>query len=162
MTLPASGAVSAWQLNVEVGRGGNASGSAGEQVFRDLAEVGGGSYSGLAFFGKSMFKPLAAQLSTYLSETTFTMGIGRPRVFLEVSCTPKYGQPPYSFAWEMLWEDGNHPVFSGEFTDKITFTGDPRGKGSDWRCKVTDGSGQVAYSPNLQIRFYFKKLNIGM
>ncbi|MEO2218379.1 hypothetical protein ABGV49_15050 [Chromobacterium vaccinii] len=161
MTLPASGALSARELNIELDRPGNAPGNAGEAALRALAEVGSGSYSATAFYGKSVFKPLAAALSTYLSETTFTTGIGRPRVSKEVTCTPINGTPPYAYAWEMLSEDRGHPSYSGETTAKIVFSGDPQGYGSTWRCRVTDSQGQVAYSPVLQLIFKYKQFNPG-
>ncbi|OBU85248.1 hypothetical protein [Chromobacterium subtsugae] len=159
MTLPVNGTLSAREVNVEVSRPGAALGNAGEPVFRALAEVGdSGSYSAMAFYGKNVIKPLTAALSTYLDESTFVVGIGRPRVYVEVTCTPGGGVPPYAYAWEMLSEDRGHPFYSGEATNKILFSGDPKGYGSTWRCRVTDSQGKVAYSPVLTLVFKYRKL----
>lgn len=159
MTLPASGTLSASQINTEVGRAWNTPGGAGEQIFRDLAEVGGGGYSGAAFYGKSVIKPLKVELSRYLIEETFRIGMGRPRFYAEVTCNPMRGNPPYSFNWELVENRGSNPFNNGVNGAKIIFSSDPSGEGMIWRCKVTDSAGAVVYSDNLVIKFYYKKIN---
>ncbi|MGC0152781.1 hypothetical protein ACPRNU_10020 [Chromobacterium vaccinii] len=154
MTLPANGTLSASQINTEVGRAWNTPGGAAERIFRDLAEVGDGGYSGANFYGKSVIKPLQAALSTYLSETTFYRA-GRPYFNLDVTCSSRGGVPPYSYHWEEVASYGTKFTLTNADSAKVIFF-NLGGNGADWRCRVTDSRGQVSYSPNLQIRFYYK------
>ncbi|WP_144410370.1 hypothetical protein [Chromobacterium vaccinii] len=72
MTLPASGALSARDLNKELGRGEAQNGSANDLAFRQLAKVSAGGYSASAFYGKR--RPIEVQVSQTVVNTSRDTG----------------------------------------------------------------------------------------
>jgi hypothetical protein len=72
MTLPASGQLSAHDVEIELGLSGTAQGSANDAAYRALAGAPSGGYSGATFYGKSNLavNPAFAADLAYISATT--------------------------------------------------------------------------------------------
>jgi len=76
MTLQTSGRIDVSDINVELGRSSNATGSLNSADFRDLADRPTGSIALSNFYGKSYVEPPITSYLTY--SKTSTSGAGQP------------------------------------------------------------------------------------
>jgi hypothetical protein len=147
MTLPASGAISMSQVNVELSRAWNAAISLDEVAVRDLAGVPSGAISMSQLHGKSASAPLSASASpgTYIYKSRGTTGVLSSGT---ITINPSGGTGGYSYAWSVLSNNAGGGLTNGTTNQTNNFNTSSFGAASGWRqtvlrCTVTSGAQSV-------------------
>ncbi|MEO3956250.1 hypothetical protein ABH309_17555 [Chromobacterium piscinae] len=158
MTLPASGSFSARELNIEVERSERAAGSAGEAIFRRLAQVGEGAYSAKNFMGKKIEVEITLSKTEDYSEKV----VGGWFQSNPVDCIVNYaGLDAMKYQWEQVGKvNPKVRVQNGRATLRtlIVECKEPV-KGVQWQCTVRRlvDDKLIGVSPVLSITFQWRK-----
>lgn len=146
MTLPASGAMTAAMINVELGRSSTAPFDINGAAERALAGVPTGAISFADFYGKSSFNFSATTSPGFLSKSGSTNTI----ITDPTTATPVGGTGPFTYQWFIDSTSGDATVtFSGasntataRFRSILSISG--QSSGCEAHCEITDTSnGQV-------------------
>ncbi|MCD0494810.1 hypothetical protein LQD23_21275 [Chromobacterium violaceum] len=140
MTLPASGTLSARDLNKELGKGEAQNGSANDLAFRQLAKVSAGGYSASAFYGKR--RPIEITLSDAVVNSHNNTGGTWPwQSERDVSSKIAYAEGYYlTYKWKQVGPE-NPKVRPFVWDDKswVTFTSMEPVKDVKFQLYVYDG-----------------------
>jgi hypothetical protein len=146
MTLPASGAISMSQVNVELSRAWNAAISLDDVAVRDLAGVPSGAISMSQLHGKSASAPLSASASpSYIFKGTPGSGVQNSGV---ITINPAGGTGSYTYSWSVLSNTAGGNFANGTTSQTNSWNSDSFGLGSGVRqtvvrCTVTSGGSSV-------------------
>ncbi|NHQ84208.1 hypothetical protein HA051_21815 [Chromobacterium vaccinii] len=158
MTLPANGAFSARELNLEIERAEGAAGNAGEAEFRRLAKVGNGAYSAKDFIGKQVEVEIAlTKIEDYSEKVVGGWFQSNP-----VDCIVRYvGIEAMKYQWEQVGKV-NPKVRVQNGRDKLkTLVVECREPvaGVQWQCTVRRlrDDALMGVSPVLSITFQWRK-----
>ena len=148
MTMPGSGTISMAQINVEIGRAGNAVISLGESAVRTLAGVQSGSISLSQFYGRSSYTPMTGTGVDGLAEgvAAGTQYTGSCYPYVTVSG----GSGGYTFAWSFISANGSTLVNPTSSNPTVRHTIGKFGWSgtSTLQCVITDNtSHQITVSP---------------
>lgn len=106
MTLPASGAISLSQVDVELGRASNAGVSLGETAVRNMSGIASGACSMSNLYGRAGFSAVGNNSSnTYYSASVGGTAYAYPSV------TVTGGTAPFTYSWAITSSSGS-PVLS--------------------------------------------------
>lgn len=112
------------------------------------------------FYGATNYVAMSNASLTRSSSTKEATSTGNTTLTSDaVSATVSGGQAPYSYSWERV--SGTALTVNSQGSSGTTFARTAGGVSttSVYRCKITDGTGAVAYTGNITINFTHFKLN---
>jgi len=161
MALSPTGAISASQINVEMGVGANTGTSFGSQAMRNLAQRPSGSVSMSDFRGKASYVPVTLQgigdsYRQTASQTTTKTTTITPYVIVS------NGKGPFNYQWSWQGSPPGLLVLSdaNSATCRVSFTGRNASLYGTLQCVVTDTYNNTTYTvTGVQVAFEIGAIN---